>query len=249
MMTARYALTGDESLPSAIASAIGENARNPTREALWGSPGTAIAALLIRECNGDARFDDVLRSTHDELWETWEAPRGDDGSLWVQDLYGQTRRFVGAGHGAPGNLVPFVGALDLLDDGRRAALRERIVTFLDAYAIDDGDACNWCRSANRAPAIACSGATAPRNDHRARAASGAPARSPRARRSVMERPETASRFYDWRNEPAHAIDHVERWRVAFGMPSASLWTGDMGVALFVDAVLRQDPAIPSMDAL
>ncbi len=280
IMTARYALTADESLPSAIARAIGENAHNPTREALWGSSGTAIAALLIRERDGNARFDDGLRATHDELWNTWEAPRGEDGSLWMQDLYGSSRRYVGAAHGAAGNLVPFVGALDLLDDQRRVTLRERIAALLETYAIDDGDACNWWslgepRSGNRmqwchgAPGIIIALARYPADDARVedrliRAGrgiwrAGPVAKSPSlchgtagngfALLRLAKRTgddlwvERAERF------AADAIAHVGRWRATFGMPSASLWTGDVGVAMFVDAVLRRDPAILSMDAL
>jgi hypothetical protein len=45
------------------------------------------------------------------------------------------------------------------------------------------------------------------------------------------------------------VRQVAEWRAAFGMPSFSLWTGELGVALFADAVLSDDPALLSLDVL
>jgi hypothetical protein len=45
----------------------------------------------------------------------------------------------------------------------------------------------------------------------------------------------------------HAMQQCYAWREAFGMPSASRWTGDLGVALYVDAVLRDDSRMLSYD--
>ena len=47
----------------------------------------------------------------------------------------------------------------------------------------------------------------------------------------------------------HAIRQLNAWRQEFGMPSFSLWTGDLGVALYVDAVLRNDPAVLTLDVM
>jgi hypothetical protein len=47
----------------------------------------------------------------------------------------------------------------------------------------------------------------------------------------------------------HAMRQTVEWHAAFGMPSVALWTGGLGVALFVDAVLADDPALLSLDKL
>ena len=48
---------------------------------------------------------------------------------------------------------------------------------------------------------------------------------------------------------AYAIQQAYAWRAEFGMPSPSLMTGDLGVAIYVDAVLRNDPRILSLDVV
>jgi hypothetical protein len=60
MMT-RYAITGDRTILDRIETEIRANVGKPARDALWGSLGTALAALLLRERDGDDRYDDVLR--------------------------------------------------------------------------------------------------------------------------------------------------------------------------------------------
>lgn len=48
---------------------------------------------------------------------------------------------------------------------------------------------------------------------------------------------------------AHAMEQVAAWRATFGMPSFSLRTGELGVALYIDAVLRRDPRVLTLDSL
>lgn len=52
IMAARYAITGDSAILDRLDIDMRANVGNPTREALWGSPGTALAALLLRERDG-----------------------------------------------------------------------------------------------------------------------------------------------------------------------------------------------------
>jgi hypothetical protein len=45
----------------------------------------------------------------------------------------------------------------------------------------------------------------------------------------------------------HAIAQADRQRNEFGVPWHSLWTGDLGIAVFADACLSAAPDIPSID--
>jgi lantibiotic modifying enzyme len=47
----------------------------------------------------------------------------------------------------------------------------------------------------------------------------------------------------------HAIGQVSNWRHTFGVPSFSLWTGELGVALYVDAVRRKDADLLTLDVM
>ena len=45
----------------------------------------------------------------------------------------------------------------------------------------------------------------------------------------------------------HAVEQVARHRAALGQGRYTLWTGDLGVALFVQACLNVDAAFPTID--
>jgi hypothetical protein len=45
----------------------------------------------------------------------------------------------------------------------------------------------------------------------------------------------------------HAINQAEAARAHYGQRKFSLWTGDLGLALFLDACIRSDAAIPTLD--
>lgn len=274
----RHLLTNDRDALDRCVAAAAANAANPTREWLWGSPGTVAPALLLRERDGDRRFDSLIRSVQDELWQTWETGGDEPSLLWLQDMYGQKRRFIGAGHGAVSNLAVFLRAPDLLSDFQRAALPERIRAMLERYVIADGDAVNWWNYAqpnerNRlqwchgAPGIITSLAWLKPSDPaledllrrggNAVWQAGPLAKGPTLCHGTAGNGfaflELARRTGDelWLDRAqrfaVHAMHQCDAWRETFGMPSASLWTGDLGVALYVDAVLRQDPRMLSYD--
>ena len=270
----RYALFGDEEALQRCMADARANSDNPTREFLWGAPGTSIPALLLHE-RGDRRFDAELAHVQDVLWSQWDTAT----ELWTQDMYGQERRFVGAGHGAAGNVAVFLRAPDLLPVDRREQLFARIESLLERYALFDGSARNWWSLAlpefgNRlqwchgAPGIVMSLRSLPRNERIDAMLAQAGAAIERAgplkkgpgichgtagngfallylaARTGDERWLDAARRF-----AAHAIEQTPRWVRESGMHSASLMTGETGVALFIDAVLRNDAALLSIDTM
>lgn len=280
MLAARFAISGDPKLLDRMLDEMRANAGNPAREVLWGSPGTALPALLVRERDGDDRFDDMLRSVQDELWATWEPADAEGGLLWEQDLYGRRCRYVGAGHGAIGNLAPLVRAAGLLSDERREALFARVPALLETYAMRCGGAANWWSLAaprfgtrmqwcHGAPGVVIGLAGYPTGDERVEnllieAGEGIWRAGPLKKGPTLchgtagnglallrlaER--TGADHWKRRAErfAMHAIRQVEQWREAFGMPTFSLWTGELGVAWYIDAVLRNEPALLTLDTL
>ena len=47
----------------------------------------------------------------------------------------------------------------------------------------------------------------------------------------------------------HAIEQVQRQRAEFGRGRYTLWTGDVGVALYLRACIRADATFPTIDKL
>ncbi len=274
----KYLLTNELNALERCMRAAEGNSGNPTREFMWGSPGTVFPALLLRDRDADPRFDTLIRSVHDELWETWEPENQDGGLLWLQDMYGKRRRFVGAGHGAITNIAIFARAIDLLDVARRETFDSRLRAMLERYAIFDGEVANWytlgqpfeqkrMQWCHGAAGVITSLAALDQTDEIVedllrRGGNGVWQAGPLRKGPTLCHGTAGNGFAllqigrRTRDEvwlerarcfAMHAIQQVYQWRAEFGMPSASLWTGDLGVATFVDAVIRNDPRILSHD--
>ncbi|WP_437653140.1 lanthionine synthetase C family protein [Sorangium sp. So ce1182] len=126
-----------------LAEMIRANRANPTREALWGAPGTMLGALFLHEATGDERWAELIRDSAAALWESWAHDEARDVWLWEQDMYGRRVHHVGAGHGWAGNLYPLWRARALLSQEQQAELRARTLQGLDRLAVIDGDLANW----------------------------------------------------------------------------------------------------------
>ncbi|WP_437813724.1 lanthionine synthetase C family protein [Sorangium sp. So ce1078] len=126
-----------------LAEMIRKNRANPTREALWGAPGTMLAALFLHEATGDERWAELIRDSAAALWESWFHDAALDVWLWEQDLYGRRIRYVGAAHGWAGNLYSLWRARALLSAEQQAELRARTLEGLGRLAVIDGELASW----------------------------------------------------------------------------------------------------------
>lgn len=126
-----------------VHAAARANIDHPSKEMLWGAPGTMIAAWHLWRASGEARWRRVYVDSADALWQQWRFDEAAGCHLWTQDLYGKTAQYIGAGHGLAGNVHPLLLGADLLDQGQREALVERSVHALQRLARHEGDAANW----------------------------------------------------------------------------------------------------------
>jgi hypothetical protein len=101
-----------------IAALIAENAQDERRELMWGSPGTMLVA---RELG----LDDLWAESAD-----WLREQRDDDGVWEQDLYGKRSRHLGPAHGWAGIV------LALGDDPRAGEVARR-------FAIEEDGLVNW----------------------------------------------------------------------------------------------------------
>jgi hypothetical protein len=143
LLTACCLAGPDPARADRLAAAIHDNRANPTREALWGAPGTMIAALFMHEATGDERWARLFRESVDVLWDSWTFDPVLGAWIWEQDLYGNKLMYVGAGHGWAGNLYPLWRGRALLSGEQQTQLRERTLQGLERLAIVDGDRANW----------------------------------------------------------------------------------------------------------
>jgi hypothetical protein len=117
-----------------LKACIAANAKNPVNEALWGAPGTMLAALRSGET-------ELFRSSAACLFEEWVL---DDGIwIWHQDLYGKMRKFIGAGHGFFGNVHALLAGQPYLSSSQVVMLHERIVQTALCSAKRENGRANW----------------------------------------------------------------------------------------------------------
>lgn len=239
---------------------IRENRTHSSWELMWGSPGTTLAA---RACG----LEDAWRDSAGRLWAAADGPSG----LWTQELYGQVVQYLGPVHGFAGNVHALRGYVD------EATLSRRVTSVLTRTALRDGALINWAPLASpaREPASKprvqwCHGAPGivvtigdlmPRD-----LAIGAGELIWRAgplRKGAGLCHGTAGngfallRLYELSRDPrwlerarrfaVHAVDQVARQRARYGHGRYTLFTGDIGVALYVQACLDEDASFPVLD--
>jgi hypothetical protein len=109
------------SLTDELLGAIADGIERPENEYMWGAPGALVVARHLAQAENDGRFDALARRAADHILETWREDAASDAALWVQDLYGRRSRYLGAAHGAAGNLFALACSADQ-DEARRHSL-------------------------------------------------------------------------------------------------------------------------------
>jgi hypothetical protein len=246
---------------SRLAEVVRANAENETVEWLWGAPGTMLASEAVAGC------EDAWRASADALWAAW------DGPVWTQHLYGRVERLLGAGHGFVGNVRALAGRPDLLGAERVAELERRTVEVLSAEALRDGELVNWSPKhgdpdptrirvqwCHGAPGVITStAALAPHDDALTEllvAGGELTWRAGPLRKGASLCHGTAGNGWAFLKLRTRTGDDrwLERAR-AFAMHSIgqvdgrrfSLWTGDIGTALYLRACLDGDDRFPTID--
>ena len=258
-------------LATALLDRIRENVDNAADEVMWGSPGTMIAARVMGAWTGEERWEEAWRESAEALLD-----RRDADGVWTQRLYGREFRGLGPVHGLVGNVHALLQAEDRPERLERetAAILAREAIVEDALATwpavmggelmpKDGQIrLQWCHGA---PGIA--GTAGPYLDEELLVA-GAEltwrAAAHREEKGASICHGTAGNGYAllktfertgderWleraRRFAVHALRQVERTRAEVGHGRYSLFTGDLGVALFAASCLDADARFPVLDA-
>jgi hypothetical protein len=244
------------------------NVTNPTDDIMWGAPGTLLAALAMAEWTGESRWQEAAHESAVAL----RARRGGDG-LWRQD---DDYRGLGTLHGAAGNTLALIrleqdDALSAETAGvlARTAFREDGLANWPGspspqLARADGRIrLQWCTGAPSivagaweyleeelllaaAELIWQAGAHGDEKGHgicHGTSGNGFALLKAFARTGDDRWLARARRF------AVHALRQAERLRASNGRGRYSLWTGDVGTALFAAACLDADARYPIIDVV
>jgi hypothetical protein len=233
---------------------IVENERNPTWELLWGSPGTMLAAR-------EAGLAEERERSAALLLAEW----GEDG-LWTQDMLGRLRQVIGPAHGFAGNVHALRGLVD--DDD----LRRRVEPPLRRHAVVDGALVNWppevggecsrTQWCHGAPGIVATLADLLPDDLLLGGAeltwhAGPLVKGPGLCHGTAGNGYALLTAYAVTDDEIwlerarcfamHALEQVDRARAEHGRGRFSLFTGDVGAALYARSCLDGDRRFPIMD--
>jgi hypothetical protein len=251
-----YRLTGDAGLADRVHELVLANLEDEWNEMLWGAGGSLLVAEAMLAWTGEERWEAAWDSVADEL----EASRDADG-LWTQHRLSETR-YYGIGHGFAGN--------QLAISHRRPV---DVDTVLARLALRDGPLANWSPAEEAPPDRIrvqwCHGAPGivaglgDVMDEKLALAGGELTwrAGPIARGSSLCHG-TAGNAYAFlvlhrrtgdelwldraRAFAMHAIGQVERERAKLGRGRYSLFTGDIGVALYLRHLLDGEHRFPAL---
>jgi hypothetical protein len=255
------------------------NIDNPTRELMWGSPGTMLASLLLYRHTGEARFADAFVATARILKSQLLHSREFDCDYWTQDMYGETSSYIDAVHGFVGTALPVIGGRDLLAPHEWNDWEARIVDTVARTATRDGALVNWrpwlypataerpllMQYCHGAPGfVVCLGelpGTA--LDELLIGAGEAIWTAGPLRKGSNLCHGTAGNGYAFlklhrrtgdarwlaraRAFAMHAIDQFEEHAQRYGQLRYSLWTGDLGLAIYLWNCIQGEAAFPTLD--
>jgi hypothetical protein len=259
----RLAPTAD--LADALFERVRENRDNEFEELLWGSPGTLLAARAMHEWTGEHRWLEAWGESAEAL-----VARRDPDGLWTQQLYGKTHRLLGPAHG----LVGIVHTLLQVESEWSESLpRETAETLAREAIVEDGLATwpadaggplapasgvrlQWCHGAPGMVATAApyleeelllAGAelvwqAGAHGDEKGVGICHGTAGNGFALLKAFERTGDELWLERARRFAVHALEQVERSPGRY-----SLFTGDLGAALFAASCLEAVPRFPVLD--
>jgi hypothetical protein len=267
-----FRLAPSDELADDLLARVRANVDNEADEVMWGAPGTLIAARLMLDWTGDERWRDAGAETAEALWS-----RRDADGLWVQRLYGKELRGLTPPHGLVGNVQTLRPVLDgrrrreLERD--TAAVLARTAVVEDGLANwpprprpelqgPDGQIrVQWCAGG---PGIVIAAAayfdeelllagaelpwrTGPPNLDKGPGICHGTAGNGYAFLKTFGRTGDERWLERARKFAVHALEQVERLRKQRDGGRYSLWTGDLGVAIYAADCVDARSAYPLFD--
>ena len=139
----RYALAPDEPTAAALHGLIAGNRDNPTRELMWGSPGTMLAAAFLHERTGEERWAELFRADARHLRSRLRWSAEHECHYWTQDMYGEEGSYLDAVHGFAATASVLIRGRHLLEAAEWREWQECIANTIRQSATREGALANW----------------------------------------------------------------------------------------------------------
>ena len=256
------------------------NLDNPTRELMWGSPGTLLAALFLHQRCGGTRWAELFRTTARKLWTQLLWSPEQQCYYWSQDMYGAHTSYLDGVHGFVATAVPLIAGRGLLTGEEWAAWEQCITNTITRSVTREDDKVNWrvmlletegskrrylMQFCHGAPGfVICLGSMPGTALDELLLAAGETvwAAGPLTKGSnlchgtggngytflkLYERTQDATWLHRARAFAMHGIGQVNESAAQYGQLRHSLWTGDIGFAIYLWDCLRGQSAFPTLD--
>jgi hypothetical protein len=247
---------------------VRQNIDNDADDVMWGVPGTLLVARAMVDWTGGERWREASDESAQALWQ-----RRDADGFWTHHLYGEAYRGFGPAHGVVGNVLAL---LDAVDAQRREQLARETAALLARLAVVEEKVANWPIGAGSglvaedgqirvqwcagAPGIVSSAASyldeelleagaeltwraGPPGMEKGPGICHGTAGNGYAFLKLFARSGDERWLERARRFAMHALEQVERR----GRSRYSLWTGDLGVALFAAGCLEARDAYPILE--
>jgi hypothetical protein len=252
-----FRLTRDAGIADRVHELVLAGLASDANEVMYGAPGSLLAAEAMLAWTGEPRWDEAWR----EAASVVEAARDADG-LWTSRLAGHDARYFGPAHGFAGNARALANRrpIDVDDVLARFALRDDgLANWLpDEDARPDAIRVQWCHGApgivatlghvmDKELALA-GGELTWRAGPLAKGYTLCHGTAGNAYAFLVLHHRTGDELWLERARAfaMHAVGQVERERAKLGRGRYSLFTGDIGVALFLRDLLAGDDRFPTM---
>lgn len=238
---------------------------SPANELLEGAAGALVSAVLLD-------LDDVAGDAVERLWSTWTFDPKLRVCIWTQELVGRPVQYLGFAHGLAGNAYALLRGARFQSPQHKRELLDRVVDTLKRTALVDRGLANWLPGpsdpaaklrvqwCHGAPGIVCALAGAPAHrelDALLLAAGELTWQAGPLKKGACLCHGTAGNGFAFLKLYARTRDTkwLERAR-RFAMHAIlqrrderGLWTGDLGVAVYLRACIDADDAWPLLDSL
>ena len=127
---------------------VAKNLTSPDNELFDGAPGTMIAALHLYEATEEERWREAWLACAERIWSLFRPDPELGCRIWVQHRHGRLVRSVGAGHGFASNAHSLLRGQELLGEAWAAEVQRAVADTATSLAMREGALANWPTAAD-----------------------------------------------------------------------------------------------------